>query len=137
MGPLLHKLGFSRSKTDHKVQYVAAGGALMGIALIVPIDVLAAHSFEAAVLLSAPMGASAVIVFCLPQSPLGQPWNVVIGNLISACVGVVCAKWIALPEAAAAIGMFGAVIGMVLTRSLHPPGGAVVLPAILSGPPIK
>ena len=40
----------------------------------------------------APMGASAVLLFLLPASPLAQPWAILGGNLVSALIGVSCAK---------------------------------------------
>jgi CBS domain-containing membrane protein len=75
----------------------------------------------------APMGASAVLVFCLPASPLAQPWSVVIGNTVSALVGVACAHLIGTSSAAAASAVGLAIVAMVASRSLHPPGGAVAL----------
>jgi CBS domain-containing membrane protein len=132
----LRKIGPTAKSVDHDRHYLAAAGALAGIALIVGLNI-AAGGLAASVPLIAPMGASAVIVFCLPNSPLGQPWNVVVGNMTCAVIGVACAKWIAEPEMAAVAGMFFAILAMVATRSLHPPGGAVALTAILSGPPIK
>jgi CBS domain-containing membrane protein len=41
-------------------------------------------------LLVAPMGASAVLLFAVPASPLAQPWSLIGGNIVSACVGVLC-----------------------------------------------
>ena len=43
-------------------------------------------------LLVAPLGASAVLAFALPASPLAEPWSVVGGNVMSALVGVAAAK---------------------------------------------
>lgn len=82
--------------------------------------------------LIAPLGASAVLVFALPASPLAQPWPVIGGNTLAALVGVACAHW--LPDAvwvgalatALAIGL------MFAMRCLHPPGGAVALLAVLT-----
>ena len=39
----------------------------------------------------APMGASSVLLFAVPASPLAQPWNIVIGNTSAAVIGVTCA----------------------------------------------
>ncbi|UUZ55438.1 HPP family protein [Massilia sp. H-1] len=54
--------------------------------------------------LIAPMGASAVLLFCLPASPLAQPWAVIGGNLVSALVGVACARLLPDPLLAALAG---------------------------------
>jgi len=83
--------------------------------------------------LVAPMGASAVLMFAVPNSPLAQPWAVVAGNSLSALVGVACVHWVAAPEWAAAAAVGGAIALMIATRSLHPPGGASALLVALSG----
>ena len=87
--------------------------------------------------LVAPMGASAVILFCLPSSPLAQPWSLLVGNLTAACCGVFFAQHFASqPALAAALAMTSAVGGMFLLRCIHPPSGAVALTAVLGGPAI-
>lgn len=86
--------------------------------------------------LVAPIGASAVIVFGLPSSPLAQPWAVVGGNALSAVVAIAVVRLLpAGPWAvvAPALGGLGAVGTMVLLRCLHPPGGAVALLIVLGG----
>ena len=84
----------------------------------------------------APMGASAVLLFAVPSSPLAQPWSIVGGNLVSALIGVTCAARI--PDVALAAGVASALaIGaMFALRCLHPPSGAVALTAILGGPAV-
>ncbi len=86
--------------------------------------------------LVAPIGASAVIVFGLPSSPLAQPWAVVGGNTVSALVGIAVAMALQAGPwrvAAPAIGGAGAVGMMILLRCLRPPGGAVALLIVLGG----
>jgi CBS domain-containing membrane protein len=88
-------------------------------------------------LLIAPMGASAVLLFALPASPLSQPWSLIGGNLVSAIVGVACAAWLGdTPDAAAAVAVALAIGCMFLLRCLHPPSGAVALTAVLGGPAV-
>ncbi len=84
--------------------------------------------------LVAPMGASAVLVFGVPASPLAQPWAVVGGNVLSALVGVACARYIPHPVVAAACAAAGAISVMLACRCLHPPGGAAALTAVLGAP---
>ena len=81
----------------------------------------------------APMGASAVLVFGVPASPLAQPWSVVGGNTISALIGVACARWIAPVDLAAALAVALAIGAMMGLRCLHPPGGASALLMALGG----
>lgn len=87
-------------------------------------------------LLMAPVGASAVLLFALPSSPLAQPWSLVGGNIVSALIGVFCAHLFHEPLLAAAIAGAGAIGAMFTLRCLHPPSGAVALTAVLGGPVI-
>lgn len=85
-------------------------------------------------LLVAPLGASAVLGFALPASPLAQPWSIVGGNVVSALVGVAAAKFVPDVDLAAGVAVGGAILGMAMARCLHPPGGAIALTAVI-GPP--
>ncbi len=87
-------------------------------------------------LLIAPMGASAVLLFAAPASPLAQPWSIIGGNLTAALVGVTCARWIGDPFIAAAAAASVAIGLMFALRCLHPPSGAVALTAVLGGPAV-
>ena len=81
-----------------------------------------------------PMGASAVLLFMLPASPLAQPWSVLGGNVVSALVGVALYRWLGDAAWAAALGGALAVAAMRALRCLHPPGGAMALTAVLGDP---
>ncbi|WXL24992.1 HPP family protein [Ectopseudomonas mendocina] len=87
--------------------------------------------------LIAPMGASAVLLFAAPASPLAQPWSIIAGNIVSALVGVTCATWLGHSAAVAALAGGLAIGGMFALRCLHPPGGAVALTAVLAGSEIS
>lgn len=81
----------------------------------------------------APMGASAVLIFGVPASPLAQPWAVIAGNTVSALVGIACARWIGHVDLAAGLAV-GLAIGMMFVlRCLHPPGGASALLMVMGG----
>ncbi|MBX9347518.1 HPP family protein, partial [Chromobacterium vaccinii] len=84
----------------------------------------------------APMGASAVLLFAVPASPLAQPWSLIGGNLCAALVGVSCARLIGDPVLAAGIAAAIAIALMFPLRCLHPPSGAVALTAVLGGPAV-
>jgi CBS domain-containing membrane protein len=84
----------------------------------------------------APMGASAVLLFAAPASPLAQPWSLMAGNVSAALVGVFFAQSIADPGVAAACAAAAAIAVMFTLRCLHPPSGAVALTAVLGGPSI-
>lgn len=109
----------------------AVGGAL-GIALTAWASALLGQDRASALLLAAPIGASAVLVFAVPSSPLAQPWRVIGGNVISAAVGVVVARWLGHGALAAGVAVGLAILAMSVTRSLHPPGGGTVLLPVLA-----
>lgn len=81
----------------------------------------------------APLGASAVLIFAIPASPLAQPWPVVGGNVISTIVGVAAYRLIPEPALAAGAAVACAILAMSLLRCLHPPGGAAALTAVIGG----
>ncbi|SDA15561.1 HPP family protein [Sphingomonas sp. NFR15] len=83
--------------------------------------------------LIAPMGASAVLLFAVPASPLAQPWPIIGGNLIAALIGVTAARTIADPVTASALALGLSIAAMSALRCVHPPSGAVALTAVLGG----
>ena len=115
-------------------QWRASAGALTGLALTAWLSVLWVG--PAGLWLVAPMGASAVLLFCLPASPLAQPWPVIAGNVVSAMVGVACVKLLGSALWTAPLAGALAIATMFALRCLHPPGGAVALTAVLAGPAV-
>ena len=107
-------------------------GAPLGIAISALMGMgVSAYTGDAA-WLAAPIGASAVLVFAVPASPLAQPRAVLGGNVVSALVGLCVAHVVSAPVLAAALAVGLAILAMHLTRSLHPPGGAVALVTAMS-----
>lgn len=80
--------------------------------------------------LIAPLGATAVLVFAVPNSPLAQPWSAVAGNVVSAAVAVAVVH-VSPALLAPVLAVAAAILAMLLLRALHPPGGAVALLAAL------
>ncbi len=107
-------------------------GALVGILVTGLVGRLALGSTGDLPWIVAPMGASAVLVFAVPGSPLAQPWSVVAGNVVSALVGLAAAAAIGWSPLAAAVGVGAAIAAMIALRCLHPPGGACALTAALA-----
>ncbi|MFC5069349.1 HPP family protein [Flaviflagellibacter deserti] len=117
-------------------RFRAGIGALIGILITGLVARLAFGSFNELPYLLPPMGASAVLLFGVPASPLAQPWSIIGGNMVSALIGVTAAQWIDDPAIAAAIAIAFAIPAMLSLRCLHPPSGAVALTAVLGGPVI-
>lgn len=85
--------------------------------------------------LVAPMGAAALLVIAVPNSPLAQPWAVLVGNGTALLVGLGVAL-LALPQPLAAALALGGAVGLMLAlRALHPPAGAVALLPVLAPAP--
>lgn len=86
--------------------------------------------------LVASMGASAVLVFVLPASPLAQPWPVFGSHLVAGAIGFGCHALFGPHWAAAGLAVGLAIAGMSLLRCLHPPAGGTVLLTALASPAI-
>ncbi len=84
-------------------------------------------------MLVASMGASAIILFFIPGSPLAQPWPFIGGQLVSALVGMFCALNIVDVASAAASAVGGSIALMLIFRCLHPPGAATSLTPVMAG----
>lgn len=88
-------------------------------------------------LLMAPLGASAVLLFAVPASPLAQPWSILGGNFVAALIGVTCARWVGDAALAAALAVGATIAATFALRCVHPPAGAVALTAVLGGPAVQ
>lgn len=121
-------------RVDRFERMRACCGALFGMVL----TALASHALLGggadALWLIAPMGASAVLLFAVPASPLAQPWSILGGNLCAALIGVTCARYIGTPVLACGVAVAASVAAMFWLRCIHPPSGAVALTAVLGGP---
>lgn len=117
---------------NFKDRLIACIGAAVGIAA----TALICGAFVGSAVspwLVAPVGASAVLLFAVPSSPLAQPWSIIGGNVVSAFVGVVVGAHVASISLAAGLAVGGAILAMSLLRCLHPPGGAAALTAVIGG----
>lgn len=127
---MVRKLAYSVSEREH---WISAGGGLIGILMVLWVS----HYWmegHGGVLAVASMGASAVLLFAAPHGALSQPWPVFGGNLVSAVIGVTCARWLGHdPMVAASVAVALSIAAMYTLRCLHPPGGATALYAVLGG----
>lgn len=108
-------------------------GAFLGIALVGLIGAAFVDRLGQGLLIGS-FGATAVLVYGAVRSPLAQPRNVLGGHVISALIGVCAfqlfgdAVWLS-----AAVAVSTAIAAMHVTKTLHPPGGATALIAVIGG----
>lgn len=128
---------YKETLVNFKEMFWSFLGAFVGIGLIAFIQSRYLNHFENIFLIGS-FGASSVLIYGAVQSPLAQPRNLILGHLISAVVGVTVYKfmpdiiWITAPLAVAS-----SIVLMQMTKSLHPPGGATALIAVIGSEKIK
>lgn len=136
--PLRWLAGFLPGSTpvSPRERWRACLGALFGLAFtgLLCREWLGGNSLAASLI--APMGASTVLLFAVPASPLAQPWSIIGGNLVSALIGITCARLLPAPLPAAALAVSLSIGAMLWLRCVHPPSGAVALTAVLGGPAV-
>lgn len=109
----------------------SCAGALVGLMLVMTVAKLLGEFAGIDEWLMASLGASALLVFALPGSPMAQPWAVIAGNTVSALIGI--SIFIVIPEPLLAMPIAASlsIFGMFALRCLHPPAAAVALIAVL------
>lgn len=125
------------SKSAVIASYIRANGLpalVSGLGGAIAIFILASltQTWEQALLI-APFGASCVLLFALPQSPLARPRNVIGGHFLSALVGLVVLVLFGQGVIAMAVGVGLAIAAMQFTGTLHPPAGGNPLVVIMTG----
>ena len=110
----------------------ACAGALVGLALVFSIAEMLGELAGIDEWMMASLGASALLVFALPESPMAQPWAVIAGNTLSALIGITAFILIPEPLLAMPIASSLSILGMFALRCLHPPAAAVALIVVLS-----
>lgn len=112
-------------------KWLSGVGAALGLVIIYVINTEVLNLDDSHILIAS-MGASAVLLFALPHSPLAQPYSLLAGHALSCAIGVLFARYLPWTIApAAAVGV--AITSMYYLRCLHPPGGATALAVALSG----
>ena len=132
----LQYLGVERYRVGHTEKLVSALGAFLGIFLIFYTSTYFVHGVSS-YLVVASMGASAVLLFAVPHGPLSQPWSLIGGHLVSAAIGVTCAKFIPDIFIAAPLAVGLSVAVMYYLHCIHPPGGATALSAVVGGSAVQ
>ncbi|KXJ55512.1 MAG: hypothetical protein AXW12_10285 [Thalassospira sp. Nap_22] len=109
----------------------AGGGALIGLGLAG--FLLSLPELQGAGLyLIAPFGATSVLLFAVPNSPLAQPWSAIVGNSVAALSGVAVCLMVDDPVLRVALAVGLGISAMIVARAVHPPGGAVAMVAALN-----
>ena len=109
----------------------SCAGALVGLFVVFTAAKLLGELAGIDEWLMASLGASALLVFALPGSPMAQPWAVIAGNTLSAFIGITAAIVIREPLLAMPIAASLSILGMFILRCLHPPAAAVALIVVL------
>lgn len=128
---------YRETLVDYKEHFWSFLGAFLGIGLISFLQTfqLTAHDN---IFLIGSFGASSVLIFGAIQSPLAQPRNLIGGPFISAIIGVTINQllpnilWLTAPLAVSL-----SIVLMQVTKTLHPPGGATALIAVIGSEQIK
>ena len=102
-----HYFGQDQAQVAWPERIRATIGALIGLFCTVALGRMLGELVGVNEWVMASLGASALLIFVLPSSPMAQPWAVVVGNMVSAVVGVACARWIphTLGAGAAAVAL--------------------------------
>src|SRR5690606_21519019 len=127
--------GVESNSTSHGEKWISSIGALLGILTVYWASQWYLDT-AGIMLMVASRGASAALLFAVPQGALSQPWPVLGGKLISAFVGVTCQQLYPDHPLTPALAVGLAVACMHYFRCMHPPGGATALSAVIGGPEI-
>ena len=125
--------GAELSANSHKEKLVSGLGGAISILIVYAVTRELELELHGQLLLIASMGASAVLLFAAPSSPLSQPWNVIGGHSISAFIGVVTVSLVPDPVLGSALAAGLAITAMYYLGCLHPPGGASAVIPVLGG----
>lgn len=132
-----HALGPAIGAPHPREAARASAGAALGLAVLATFLFSPLVDKGTGLFLIAPLGASAVLMFAVPNSPLAQPWSAVVGNTVSGLVAWAVVSLVPDPVAAVALAVGAAVLTMALARATHPPGGAVALLSALNAPLVR
>jgi CBS domain-containing membrane protein len=122
---------------DYKEHCWTFLGAFIGIGLVGLLSQYQVAPVDAPLLIGS-FGASSVLLYGVINSPLAQPRNLVGGHAPSAFIGVTVYQLLPQPLwLAAALAVSLAIVGMQITKTLHPPGGATALIAVIGSPQLK
>lgn len=129
---ILKSLGPAVARVPAREALRAGLGALIGLGLSGLFLLSPAVDLDLGLYLVAPFGASSVLLFAVPNSPLAQPWSAIVGNTVAALVGVAVCLLVSDPALRIALAVGLAITATILCRAVHPPAGAVAMTAAMS-----
>ncbi|MDT0689575.1 HPP family protein [Salegentibacter sp. F188] len=121
---------------DHVWSFV---GSFTGIGIIGFINSLNFSTSDNLFLIGS-FGATAVLLYGATNSPLAQPRNLIGGHLLSSIIGILAIKLIPFPDLlwlTCALAVSLSIVVMQITKTMHPPGGATALIAVIGGEKIQ
>ncbi|WP_271406892.1 HPP family protein [Tenacibaculum soleae] len=128
---------YKETSLDYIENFWSFIGAFIGIGIIAFTQSFYLSKVENVFLIGS-FGATCVLIYGAIQSPLAQPRNLIGGHVLSAIIGVTIAKF--LPDIiwlTAPLAVSTSIVLMQYTKTLHPPGGATALIAIIGTEKIK
>ncbi|WP_370372825.1 HPP family protein [Henriciella pelagia] len=129
---ILKSLGPAVARVSAAEALRAGLGALIGLGLTGLFLLSPIVDLDLGLYLVAPFGASSVLLFAVPNSPLAQPWSAIVGNTVAALVGVAVCLLVTDPALRIALAVGLAITATILCRAVHPPAGAVAMTAAMS-----
>lgn len=128
MDDFLRKHHFINQKLEWYELFVSMVGIFSGMLAITLL------SLEGGYPMMAPsFGATCVLIYAMPEAPVSQPKNVIMGHLNSALMGVIVTQILGINWISISFAVTLAIALMYVTNTLHPPGGATALIAALNG----
>lgn len=135
-GTMLHRialaLGPAIAPGSPREALRAGIGALVGLGISGLFLLSPATDLRLGLYMIAPFGATSVLVFAVPNSPLAQPWSAVVGNGAAAAIGVLACLLVPDPAWRIALAVGATIAAMVPLRAVHPPAGAVAMTAAMN-----
>ncbi len=129
---MLGSFGPAVAQVHLKDAFRAGLGAFVGIGLTGLFLLSPRIELDWGLYLVAPFGATSVLLFAVPNSPLAQPWSAIVGNMVAALVAVAVCMLVDEPLLRVALSVGMAICVTMMLRALHPPAGAVAMTAALS-----
>ena len=134
--PWQRMLGIEFSPVSHRERLISALGGFVALLLVFALSRSLLDAGAAPILMLS-IASSAVLLFAVPHGALSQPWPVLGGHLVSAAIGVACARHVPDPLLAASLATGLAIGAMHYLRCIHPPAAATALAAVLGSEQVR